>query len=220
MTSDQITLLFLVLWLVHAAVLGVVMDRRGFNGFGWAVVAGAIGPLATLLALVRTVPVAAAVQTRVGAPGAGIVDLLVGIDGSATSIDAAREAIELLDRRLGRLCLAAVEPLDGTPEHDAEGKGRLDVAVAALAPALRTVGVAPQTVVLHGRPATALAGHAREHGYDVIAVGRRGHGLSRAVLGSVATALVSRSAIPVIVGGSEEPAPAPLATDAAVTLRY
>ena len=224
MTSDQIALLFLAAWVVHAVVLGIVMDRRGYNGFGWGVVAGALGPLATLLAVVRTVPEAADLHTRTGTPGPGTVDLLAGIDGSPASIDAARDAIELLDRRLGRLGLATVEPRDGTAEHDATGKAHLDVAVAALAPTLESLGLSPDTVVLHGRPAVALGEHATQHGYDLLSIGSRGRGLSRAVLGSVATALVATSTIPVLVGpspiGTAEASSEPALVDPDVILRY
>ena len=224
MTSDQIALLFLAAWVVHAVVLGIVMHRRGYNGFGWGVVAGALGPLATLLAVVRTVPETADVHTRSGTPGPGTVDLLAGIDGSTASIDAARDAIELLDRRIGRVGLATVEPRDGTAEHEATGKAHLDVAVAALAPTLQALGLSPDTVVLHGRPAVALGEHAKQQGYDVLSIGTRGRGLSRAVLGSVATALASTSTIPVLVGptpvGTDDAPAEPSLIDPEVTLRY
>jgi nucleotide-binding universal stress UspA family protein len=221
MTPDQVAFLLLGAWIVHAVVLGVVMQRRGYNGFGWGVLAGALGPLADLLALIRHVPTSVDVQTRAGSPGPGAVDLLVGIDGSSASIDAARDAIEMLGPRLGRLALAAVEPLDGTPEFDAEGKARLDVAVAALGPALQELSVSPNTIVLHGRPASALADHATANDFDLLAIGSRGRGLSRAVLGSVATALVSSSPIPVIVGTPGEATSAEDAlSDPDVMLRY
>jgi nucleotide-binding universal stress UspA family protein len=222
MTSDQIALAFLAVWVVHAIVLGLVMHRRGYNGFGWAVVAGALGPLATMLAVIRAVPESADLRVRAGAPGPGAVDLLAGIDGSPASIAGAREAIELLGRRLGRLSLAIVEPQDGTSEHDGTGRAHLDAAVAALTPTLQALGVSPDAVVLHGRPAVALVDHAGQHGYDVVAIGARGRGLSRAVLGSVANALMATSTIPVLVGalGASRQGAGRVTSDSGPTLVY
>jgi nucleotide-binding universal stress UspA family protein len=55
--------------------------------------------------------------------------------------------------------------------------------------------------VLTGRPDRALRAYAVAHGFDVIVVGNRGHGMSNAVLGSVATRLASQGEIPVLVAG-------------------
>ena len=50
-------------------------------------------------------------------------------------------------------------------------------------------------------PIRALLAKATEEGFDLIVVGTRGRGLSRAVLGSVATELSSHSKLPVLLAG-------------------
>jgi nucleotide-binding universal stress UspA family protein len=57
----------------------------------------------------------------------------------------------------------------------------------------------PETIVLAGRPATALLGYATSKDYDLLVVGSRGHGASKAVLGSVAATLVRAPELPVLV---------------------
>ena len=56
-------------------------------------------------------------------------------------------------------------------------------------------------MVLEGKPADALVECARANGVDLVAVGRRGRGLSQAVLGSVATQLNRRADGLVLVVG-------------------
>jgi nucleotide-binding universal stress UspA family protein len=60
-------------------------------------------------------------------------------------------------------------------------------------------GLRPETVLLSGRPADVLRKHAVEDGYEVIVVGRRGHGASRVLLGSVASELARGGDVPVLI---------------------
>jgi nucleotide-binding universal stress UspA family protein len=59
----------------------------------------------------------------------------------------------------------------------------------------------PDSVMLAGKPADALAAHAADGQFDVLAVGSRGRGASKLVMGSVATRLSSGSATPVLIVG-------------------
>ncbi len=65
----------------------------------------------------------------------------------------------------------------------------------------RVPGASPEFEVLHGHPSTALSQYASERGYELIAVGSRGGGLTHAVLGSAATELARDSKVPVLVVG-------------------
>lgn len=56
----------------------------------------------------------------------------------------------------------------------------------------------PATVLLVGYPATALMRHAVEED-EVLVVGRRGHGASKALLGSTAMRLSQEAGIPVLI---------------------
>jgi nucleotide-binding universal stress UspA family protein len=51
--------------------------------------------------------------------------------------------------------------------------------------------VNPSVVLLSGEPAHVLQGHALSNHYDVLVIGRRGSGASKALLGSVATRITS-----------------------------
>jgi nucleotide-binding universal stress UspA family protein len=57
----------------------------------------------------------------------------------------------------------------------------------------------PGTVLLVGQPAAALMKHAAEEGYELLVVGRRGHGASKALLGSTAMRLAHAAGVPVLV---------------------
>ncbi|MEX1009302.1 MAG: universal stress protein [Acidimicrobiia bacterium] len=56
-----------------------------------------------------------------------------------------------------------------------------------------------------GVPAEALQRYALEHEFDVLIAGRRGHGASRALLGSVASRLARESRLPVLLAGPALP---------------
>lgn len=59
----------------------------------------------------------------------------------------------------------------------------------------------PRTVILSGPPARMLVEHARENGFHLLAVGSRGRGASKAVLGTVSGQLARQSRIPLLVAG-------------------
>ena len=61
-------------------------------------------------------------------------------------------------------------------------------------------GVVTQTAVLHGPVGASIAAFAERHAADAIVMGTHArHGLSRAVLGSVAEAVMVHAAVPVVV---------------------
>jgi nucleotide-binding universal stress UspA family protein len=192
---------FLVVWLACSVGLGLVMQRRGYSGFGWGVIGGVLGPIGVLLALLSQRPQP---PDRWGQPGRaapGQVDVLVGTDGSAPSTAAASAALGLLGARIGRVTLATVAPFDANTEDEARAEQALAAAGDALADRLARASVVPGTVVLHGRPADALVDRARDGGYDVIVVGSHGRGASAALLGRVTSALVERAPDPLLVVG-------------------
>lgn len=114
---------------------------------------------------------------------------------------------------MGRLTLAAVTDLDdstagreermrlqGELERQAEAVrawlGERDGPVGAKQP------VVPGLKLMAGRPAaTVLDTIAAEDGYDLLVVGARGAGLSKVLLGSVASRLAARASVPVLVVG-------------------
>ena len=198
--SDSAVLVFAIAatWLAIGLVLSVVMGRRGHNGFGWLVIGAVVGPLAVVLALAaRRHEVDAQRDGRSGGsqgPGRpGRVDVLVGYDGSPQSIAALDAARALFGDRMGRLGVATVTHFGDSRQQERAARAALDRLTAG-AP-----GPRPHLEVLHGHPATALVTFARSAGYDVIAVGTRGSGITKAILGSAASELARDSRVPVLL---------------------
>lgn len=195
-------------WLLLGALLGLYEARRGH--WRWLWLLGAIGgPLAIPLA--RQIE-----QNEAGAgplpmtPGTGAgpggVRLLVGVDGSTASIESARGATDLLGSRMGACTLALVtdfEVLEAVPGPvDADHPDLQDERAILQTAAFeleRWLGFAPATVLLAGNPAEALKRHADGGDFDLIAVGSRGKGLSKALLGSCASRLVSGAPVPTLI---------------------
>jgi nucleotide-binding universal stress UspA family protein len=187
-------------WIVIGLVLSLVMARRGHNATVWLALGTLMGPLAVVFAFDSTGhehmrPTVLDQPAPGPTIGYGPVDVLIGFDGSAESAPAAQTVVELLGPRLGRLTIATVVPYDGGREAER-------MAIAALErQSGRIGGFVPQVEVLHGRPAAALSLRAAEAGYDLLVVGTRGAGLTKAILGSAAVALSHDSKVPVLLAG-------------------
>jgi nucleotide-binding universal stress UspA family protein len=185
-------------WVTVGIVTSVLMGRRGHDAFGWLVIGTVLGPLSIPIALrsIREERMAQGQQIEAGGRGGGVIDVLVGVDGSAEALDAARRAGELLADRIDRFVLAGVIG----HEDPASGWSREADAVAALRSMSDDLPERdPGIVVLEGRPADALARYAAEEGFALIVVGRRGRGASKAILGSTARRLSERPGVPVLL---------------------
>jgi nucleotide-binding universal stress UspA family protein len=204
-------LVLLVAWITTGLIIAVAMRRRGHRLVPWLVMGAAFGPLTASLA-----GDAAAHEGEIhpelldtGDCGPGQVDVLVGCDGSAHSEAALSRVVELLGDRICRLTLATVV------DYDTAGGGKMwdHVNASARATLATSASRSPvpvtSTVVLNGAAADALAGYAATEGYDVLVAGTRGHGLSRAVLGSVAARLSRVTGVPVLLVGGHGAADGP-----------
>jgi len=201
-TTGKLFVAALAGWLAIGAVMAVLMGRRGHAPYSWGLLGLVLGPLAIPLAIqaVAWERPTLARRLQTGAIGDGAVDVLVGVDGSPEGDAALGEVIRLLGPRIGRLSLATV--LDFDVAEAGFSKALHDQAVAALqdrADAVVAVtGREPETTLLGGRPAAALAHHAVEGGYHLLALGARGAGRSHALLGSVARELACGIGVPVL----------------------
>jgi nucleotide-binding universal stress UspA family protein len=197
-------LVVVLVWLAIGVVASLVMARRGHAPFTWGALGAALGPLVIPLALgsVRRERAPTDVALRQPVGGAGPVDVLVGIDGSAEARRALRAVVELLGPRLGRLTLATVVDFDTaeSAQHGAERR-RAEQHLEEAALDARAIGGdrVPGELLLAGRPATALVRHARENGYGLLAIGCRGHGASKLAFGSVASQLARAAEVPVFL---------------------
>ena len=132
--------------------------------------------------------------------------MLVGVDGSEGSDAAAVSIVRVLGPHLGSLTLAtvvdyetAVDHVGPTNETDRD-RAQADARLTAAADDLEaSLGWRPSAVVLAGKPAPALLGHAHDEHFDLVAIGRRGRGLSKVLVGSCATELAQASSVPVII---------------------
>jgi len=199
---DATAALFLVafVWVSIGVIIAIVMGRRGFHAWSWLIVGVAFGPLAIPLALSarrRETPTLFRTVAD-GMPGPGEVDVLVGVDGSDECRAALRSSLELFGPRIGRLTLAAVVDRDtadtpGLWEEEARAESCLDELAGAVATP------PPRSVLLEGDPARALMRFAVSEDYEVVAVGHRGRGASKSLLGSVASQLAKETEVPVLI---------------------
>lgn len=188
-------------WIVIGLVTAAFMGSRGHALYPWLVLGAVFGPLVIPLMIEsrRRARGASPWVLESGVPGRGTIDVLVGIDGSPHSVAALRAVCMLLGRRLGRLTVATV--LDYDTVDSAQGQVEEQKAEAELAEVCHAFGRRAERVILRGKPAEALAKHAIEGEYELIAVGSKGRGLSKHLAGSVATTLASDAPVPVLLAG-------------------
>lgn len=199
MDSSEFFVIVALVWALLGVSMAVVMGRRGHQPFMWLVLGIVFGPLVLPLAAnaLRHDKPGLIERLSLGRAGTGSVDVLVGIDDSAEAEHALRHAVDLLRWGIGRLTLATVFDYDvatGSVLAEEHKKTQGDLVRTA-----KVTSPLPETVVLSGRPADALRKYAVEEGYDVIVVGRRGHGASRVLLGSVTSELAQGGEIPVLI---------------------
>lgn len=200
--SDSFVLVLAIgaAWVAIGLVLSVVMGRRGHDSFGWLVIGTMLGPLAVVLAVDarRHDEALAPARVQPGQAGTdgGFVDVLAGYDGSPESIAAIDAVVALFGDRLGRFTVATVVAYGEVQDSERAAKEALNALTE------RAWRRAPELEVLHGAPAAALSRFAVEDAYDVIAIGSRGTGVTKAVLGSAASDLARKTTVPVLVVGA------------------
>jgi nucleotide-binding universal stress UspA family protein len=198
MTDGWLVTLVAGTWLVIGLVLGLLMGRRGHGAWGWFVLGTLMGPFAVALAAESLRhPEGPRRMVEAGESWGGPVDVLVGVDGSPEADAAAVGVIRLFGSRLGRVTLAAIVPYDSGRAAESQALTNLRRAARHYEPG------AADLQILSGLPADELVHLAREDGYDVLAVGSRGSGRTKALLGSTAIRLARGTAVPVLTFGSE-----------------
>jgi nucleotide-binding universal stress UspA family protein len=135
--------------------------------------------------------------------------ILVAVDGSQSSIKAARMAADIALRFGAKLTLVHVVPKLLLPpdvygltiaevekEHRAYAEKLLENAIELL----QEPGVQVSTTVLYGSPAESIAEEAAASEVGMVVIGSRGHGaVARMFLGSVSDRLIHISPKPVLV---------------------
>lgn len=203
--------LLLLVWILVGLAVAVYMRRRGHDLAGWAVLGVVFGPFAIALAFhhVRDRETwARPVTVAEGRPASGPIDVLVGVDGSPQSQAAVAAACRLFRGNVGRFTLVRVLDFESalaveTPLGSEGVEIRRRAAEELEGLAAGVTSCLPDTMLLAGRPAEVLAAYAREHGYEVLVVGSRGRGRSKALLGSVASRLARGAGLPVLIVGED-----------------
>lgn len=135
--------------------------------------------------------------------------ILVALDGSQTSNEAAHYALKLAEsERAEIVCCSVVDPASlqwyngeygYDPEHCiAEASRETDRLLAEHVGAATRRGVAARSILRFGNAAEEILAGAKEVGADLILVGTHGRtGLRRLLLGSVAEGVLRKSGVPV-----------------------
>ena len=196
----------LVAWLVLIAVtmvvVGYLSTRWGHDPFGWLLLSAAMGPIA-LAALIATH------QSDAGRHGpartplprrTGTTRILIASDGSPASERLARHVAELHPDG-AEIEVLAVCPYEASPgeseRSQADARADADRMTAKAVQVLRAAKIEPLVHVAYGAAVDEILRRADETRADLVVVGRRGAGMSKALLGSVSDQVVKRSTRPV-----------------------
>ncbi len=201
MTRGEYVTVVLASWVGAGLATALWMGRRGHRDPLWLLLAVVFGPVLAVMAPERIERSPRLVSAEPPQESADGVTVLVGVDGSPESDAALRAVLDLLPGRLGRLIAAEVVDYDAADSDDWRGRqaaARAHFADVHTACGQRNV----ECEVLAGPPAQALLRCAHEQDVDLIAVGRRGRGLSVRLLGSVADELTRTAPVPVLVVGA------------------
>jgi nucleotide-binding universal stress UspA family protein len=189
----------IVLWvLAGIAAVVVLLARQGYRAGGWYLLGAVLGPLFIPIAAERARRDVAVLERGDGSPrddDPGRLTVVVGVDGSTESDQAVREAGRLFAGSGAAFVLVSVlDPDAGEFPDDPRRQAAHDL-LADRAEWL------PEGAVLEigcGQPARVLQEITRAEAADVLVLGRRGRGLSRRLMGSVAEWLAHEPDVSVV----------------------
>jgi nucleotide-binding universal stress UspA family protein len=203
LTLFEALVAWLVLVVVCMAITGYLAARWGHGPFGWLLLCAAMGPIA-VIALVVTH--GAEVSRLRAAPlelaaGQAAARVLIGCDGSPVGERLARYVAA--SHAGGHIELIAVLPYEAEPGTSArsreDARAATERMTAPAASALRAMGVDADVHAAYGHAGEQIVRRATEVAAGAIVVGRRGSGLSRALLGSTSDHVVRNATCPVTV---------------------
>ncbi|MEX1091872.1 MAG: universal stress protein [Acidimicrobiia bacterium] len=200
MDFTQILIVLLITtWVAGGAAVAVVMRRSGHDFGFWLTLGMLLGPLSAFFAQERHRLDMRQEIDRIREFHVGHFDALAGIDGSEESITAVQTALSLLGGTLNSLTLVTV--LDYEASGSFTGVISQSHAYSRLADVASKLDFEPiEKRLLYGSPAETIARFAQEGGFELIILGARGQGMSKALFGSVTAKLTGSTRVPVFVG--------------------
>ncbi|MBI5289220.1 MAG: universal stress protein [Chloroflexi bacterium] len=193
---------WLAVVLVTMLVITYLARRWGHDPFGWLLLTAAMGPIA-LVALVgtrqRNQELSHAGGARTAPPDGQVV--LAACDGSETGARIGKYLAETFGPG-AKVVLLVVEPHESeprTPAEEQQAQQRAEKTTAGAREPLRAARIASRTAIAYGSAGEEIVRVADAERAWVIVVGRRGAGLSRALLGSVSEHVVKNARQPVVV---------------------
>lgn len=198
--SWLVVLIIILVWVLSGLIALWWLARRGYRDPRWFVYAIVFGPVfaATVSERAERTPrLLSAEGEAVDEPSR--VRVLVGLDGSPAADRAVESVLRLVGPDRARLMLVRVVAFDEAESSEDEGSAAIAAVSRELAAKAERIGESVEHVVVAGSPARTLLGLADDRGVDMIALGRRGSGLSKALLGSVARTVSQHAAVPVLI---------------------
>lgn len=197
MSGELAIILWLVLVIASAVVVSFLAHRWGRDPFGWVLLSAAMGPIAIVALLgtrradrARKLPQAQGARTG-GGP------IIVACDGSKAGAKLA-EHVAGSDLHGREVVLVTVLPFESEPQDaGADVRKSADDMTRVVSTALEVRGISSRVAVRYGPPGEAIVSFANEVNASLIVIGRRGSGVTRAVLGSVSRHVVEQAEVPV-----------------------
>jgi nucleotide-binding universal stress UspA family protein len=200
MDAAVVIAIWLGIVVVSMAIVVYFSRRWGHDPFGWSLLAAVMGPIA----VIGMIGARQSERSRATIGGASTADVVMAVDGSAASVEMARE-VAAWPSRPTDVVLLAVLPHEARPAVTPTSKEEHDRRVAAMTKEpfaiLREANVPARVEVRYGAPGEVIVQYAAECGQALVLVGRRGAGLTTALLGSVSDYVVKNSKRPVMLVG-------------------
>jgi nucleotide-binding universal stress UspA family protein len=198
---------WLAIVLVSMIIVGYFATRWGRDAFGWLLLAAVLGPFA-IIALIgtrqRDLERPESFEHR-GEPRSREAQKVVVIacDGSDQSLRAAKYAAEEY-ADADEIVLVSVFPRESRPRDDDDPalqahEQRVDACTTQSLDALREARLNARLIVGYGKPGEEILRAAEDEKADAIVLGRRGAGLTKALIGSVSDYVLKNAKRPVVV---------------------
>ncbi len=198
----------LAVWLAIVLASGLVVTylarRWGRDPFGWLLLSAAMGPIA-IIALIGTRQSdveRSRVSTGESSAQSGRPRVLIASDGSDAGLASARY-VALVHGNAADVIVLTVLPHEAQPSSAEQSMRDYEERVAASTDrtidSLKRAGISPRLVVAFGSPGEEIIRQADAEGAELIVVGRRGSGLSKAIFGSTSDYVLKNAKRPVTV---------------------